>query len=519
MPKLVTISETQIKRLKVKEKPYRVACGLKLYLLIHSNGTMYWHIRAKKDDGKMTDFHIGKYPGISLAEACRIRDFDVLKTTSKKKASNVPKTPTFKECALRCIDVKKHEAIFRIDGSCSRLIIHKDTMNSSELYSIPQFEDERNNIAIREVLDRCVEEKIINTSNPFIIHQLKSGVGSFGVFFIEAATPLVIKIGFSSILLEEVNFFQSAFKYTQYNKNVTFPKVLLKYLDKIVGWFVMEAGQSITLEDIIYESQEAFKHRKFSKPIYQLCQDMSEIYSSNIKDSYWNLDNYHLIGRTENLLLNNIDLKYNSKKLFSPGFLNSTIEKEMIINGESYASARQLISQCKSIVVHMSSALTTFIHGDFQVRNIVPRRSNSGYFLIDPRTNWEGNSSTSKFEGSPLYDMANLFHSVAGLSSILRSKELGVSLLISKSDVMKATSLEFTQSFLDSARYLMEHFEECIERTLPSIFLTTDWRKRLYLYAANSTFGWLRSESVTSNQEIWLAIYSSGIRLLNAAIK
>jgi hypothetical protein len=46
---------------------------------------MYWHIRAKKDDGKMTDFHIGKYPEISLSEACRIRDFDVLNTTVKKK--------------------------------------------------------------------------------------------------------------------------------------------------------------------------------------------------------------------------------------------------------------------------------------------------------------------------------------------------------------------------------------------------------------------------------------------------
>lgn len=133
MPKLVTISETQIKRLKVKDKPYRVACGLKLYLLVHSNGTMYWHIRAKKDDGKMTDFHIGKYPEISLSEACRIRDFDVLNTTVKKKTSNVPKTPTFKECALRCIDTKKHEWKNEKHGS--------QWLNTLNTYAYPVFGD------------------------------------------------------------------------------------------------------------------------------------------------------------------------------------------------------------------------------------------------------------------------------------------------------------------------------------------------------------------------------------------
>ena len=109
MPKLVTMSETQIKRLKVKSKSYRVACGSKLYLLVHSNGTMYWHLRDVKADGKMTDFHLGKYPHITLAQAHKLRESFYLNATNKKTCKEVKVAPTFKECALKCIESKRHE--------------------------------------------------------------------------------------------------------------------------------------------------------------------------------------------------------------------------------------------------------------------------------------------------------------------------------------------------------------------------------------------------------------------------
>ena len=61
MPKIVVMTETKVKKLRPKDKKYRVACGKKLYLLITPTGMMYWHIRTEKDDGKITDFHIARY--------------------------------------------------------------------------------------------------------------------------------------------------------------------------------------------------------------------------------------------------------------------------------------------------------------------------------------------------------------------------------------------------------------------------------------------------------------------------
>ena len=69
MPKVPTpLSETKIKKLKPKNKIYRVSDGNNLYIEIKPNGAKFWRFRYKLN-GKYSMVSLGEYPFISLKRA------------------------------------------------------------------------------------------------------------------------------------------------------------------------------------------------------------------------------------------------------------------------------------------------------------------------------------------------------------------------------------------------------------------------------------------------------------------
>lgn len=75
MPKLVTISDTQIKHAKPKAKEYNLAAGEGLFVRVSPTGTKSWLFNYfKPHSDKRSNISIGKYPAVTLAEAKRKRD-------------------------------------------------------------------------------------------------------------------------------------------------------------------------------------------------------------------------------------------------------------------------------------------------------------------------------------------------------------------------------------------------------------------------------------------------------------
>jgi len=62
------LTDSKIRNAKPKKKEYRLADGESLYLLVKLNGSKLWHFRYEFAEKSKT-LSIGKYPGISLAEA------------------------------------------------------------------------------------------------------------------------------------------------------------------------------------------------------------------------------------------------------------------------------------------------------------------------------------------------------------------------------------------------------------------------------------------------------------------
>jgi hypothetical protein len=64
----MALTELEVKKAKPAEKPYKIADGGGLSLLVHANGGKYWRL-SYRFAGKQKTLALGVYPDVSLAEA------------------------------------------------------------------------------------------------------------------------------------------------------------------------------------------------------------------------------------------------------------------------------------------------------------------------------------------------------------------------------------------------------------------------------------------------------------------
>ena len=66
----MTLTDIKVKTAKPKDKPYKLADGGGMYLLINTNGSKYWRMKYRFA-GKEKMLSIGVYPDVTLADARR----------------------------------------------------------------------------------------------------------------------------------------------------------------------------------------------------------------------------------------------------------------------------------------------------------------------------------------------------------------------------------------------------------------------------------------------------------------
>jgi len=69
----MSLTDLAVRRLKPKDKPYRVSDGGGMFIEVKPNGSKYWRL-AFRFAGKQKHMVFGVYPEVSLAEARKQRD-------------------------------------------------------------------------------------------------------------------------------------------------------------------------------------------------------------------------------------------------------------------------------------------------------------------------------------------------------------------------------------------------------------------------------------------------------------
>lgn len=371
---------------------------------------------------------------------------------------------------------------------------------------------------LNEALEACEARGLFSMqgSKP-AVRRLTSGTGSLALFYVHSEPAFVIKIGESAVMREETDFFHAAKDFTRDAQLIDFPEVYLRSIERHVGWFVMEAGNDATIEQDLYDGQGRLIDG-WSNALSQFGDNIAPVYHNTLTQEVWKLDRYHLTDRTRSLLTQNEELRFNAARISEMPALDTVVSSKTVINGLEFAPPLEMLERAVSRVAP-DDAHSCFIHGDLQLRNVLASRRRSGFLLIDPRASWEGRAPHVAFHGSPIYDAANILHSIAGLSPILIGKENLSSVPVFRSMTSRSsgTTIELEQEFFDSTTAAIDAAEDIVAQMLPWQLRQGNWRARLYLYAANSCFGWLKSSTVVQNVGTWASIYSTGIRLLGRA--
>lgn len=120
------LNARQVETAKPKDKPYKMADGGGLYLLVKTNGSRYWRLKYRID-GKEKLLALGVYPDVSLADARAKRDearkgiaggIDPLEVKKEQKVEREAQIKnTFREIALEWhnMKVKKWSAGYASD--------------------------------------------------------------------------------------------------------------------------------------------------------------------------------------------------------------------------------------------------------------------------------------------------------------------------------------------------------------------------------------------------------------------
>ncbi|MDU0920739.1 tyrosine-type recombinase/integrase [Raoultella ornithinolytica] len=120
------LNARQVETAKPKEKPYKMADGGGLYLLVKTNGSRYWRLKYRID-GKEKLLALGVYPDVSLADARAKRDearkgiaggIDPLEVKKEQKVEREAQVKnSFQEIALEWhnMKVKKWSAGYASD--------------------------------------------------------------------------------------------------------------------------------------------------------------------------------------------------------------------------------------------------------------------------------------------------------------------------------------------------------------------------------------------------------------------
>jgi hypothetical protein len=375
------------------------------------------------------------------------------------------------------------------------------------------------NACVEQALKACIGNgSMRNGGSVPNLRRLTSGTGSLALFYVSAEPSVVIKIGSNDVMREETEFFEAARIFTKSAPLIDFPAIYCRSVDRSIGWFAMEAGKDVTIENDLYDDKGELRDG-WVGTLGRFADCMAPVYRDTLTTEAWNLDRYHLEGRTRMLLTDNEAMRTNAARIVGLPPLSDVVTSDVVINGRSFPAPLRMLEQAVGRMKGTAAA-SAFIHGDLQLRNIIPSEQHEGFLLIDPRASWEGKAPHLAFHGSPLYDAANVLHSVAGLSPILIKKERNLAADLSALSLDPSRlALDLDDRYFASTETAIEAAEEGVAAMLPASLLDSDSRIRFFLYAANSCFGWLRSQTVVSDLATWALIYATGIRMLGRAVR
>lgn len=336
---------------------------------------------------------------------------------------------------------------------------------------------------------------------------LPNGADSVAIPRVDLTVELVAKLASPDIVSQEAGYMDRINRLLEGNgKPPLFPRVVAVGAEEEPAWYLMEAADPTTADQLAFADprRTVLSHRG-EQITTSVLERLADLYVLTFRPEVPAVAPYHYLGRFQALprrsdfahafeLLIGGDLE---RFLRTPVGWDSTLLR-------SYQDQLGFLEEAADLLVQPVGA---YLHGDPHLPNVLLTSDGAAIRLIDPRVVWDGHDVGDPGFGDPVYDLATLFHSIGGMSTILHaiSNDHSAALLEIEEGV---DGLVARSGILDpGAEGTIEWFSQTVERIFPTEILGQHWRARLHVGAANALLGWLKYPRSISTKAAWLAVY------------
>lgn len=336
---------------------------------------------------------------------------------------------------------------------------------------------------------------------------LPNGADSVAIPRVDLTIELVGKLASPDVVAQEAGYMDRLNRLLEeHGRPPLFPRVVAMNVDEEPGWYLMEAADPTTADQLAFaDSNRTVLSERGEKITTSVIERLADLYQLTFRPEVPAVAPYHYLGRFE-ALPQRKDFRRAFEFLVGGDmerFLRTPVSWGDTVLG-SYREQLKFLDKAADLLVQPVGA---YLHGDPHLPNVLLTSDRAAVRLVDPRVVWDGYDVGDPGFGDPLYDLATLFHSLRGMATILEaiSNDHSAALLETEEGV---DGLVVRPGILDLAdEGTLEWFVQTVERIIPEDILGRHWRARLHVGVANALMGWLKYPRSIPTRAAWIAVY------------
>jgi peroxiredoxin len=339
---------------------------------------------------------------------------------------------------------------------------------------------------------------------------LPNGADSVAITRVDVTIPLVAKMATAEIVRTESNYMSRINSLLESaGRPRLFPTVVTAATDEEPAWYLMEAADPVSLDQVIFADAARTVIDPARRPLLEAGIDrLSNLYELTFRAQEPPVARYHYRDRF--LAIPERSDTQLTFQLLVGGNLEQTLERPAMIDGLECHSYREQTAFLAGHVDELAQPVGAYLHGDAHLPNMLIADNNSVVF-VDPRVVWDGNDIGDPGFGDPLYDFATLLHSLHVMSAILHAIDTRqTATLVEVAQTADLLELRSGQLHIRD-NPVVDWFSAALSQRLAPEVRGDNWQARLHVGTANALLGWLKYARAVQTGSAWLAIFAAAL--------
>ncbi len=331
---------------------------------------------------------------------------------------------------------------------------------------------------------------------------LPNGADSVSIPRLDLTFELVAKLADPRIVAEEAGYMERINRVLEESGHPPFfPRVVGICTDEVPSWYLMEAANPLTLDEVLFADEA----RTVLRPdrvglLERSLEKVSNLYEATFRPEVPKVARYHYLERFL-VIPERDDTRAAFKLLFgSEATLEERLTQPLVLeDGFACRSYREQMAFLEEHVDELCQPVGAYLHGDFHLPNLLLDPDSENVVFVDPRIVWDGNDVGDPGFNDPMYDLATLLQSVHVAAPVLEAIRQGTTdALLGDHGVLRL-----------HGNPILDWYVGWVERLVPVGLRGDNWRARLHIGTANAVLGWLKYPRAVKTRHAWDALFAA----------